>query len=97
MMNDGKLMPVGYRGGSRAWDGSELTRENLLDAYDYIRTAKTRSTESRLSFLQRTREDAQALDLIEEHTRAYWAVVHAEMFALEVQQKNVLRDEMSEQ
>lgn len=93
---DGKLMPVGYRGGGRAWDGSQMTRENLADAYEYIRTTKTRATESRLSFLQRTREDAEALGLVEEHTRAYWAVVHAEMFVLEAQQRHALHQEQTD-
>lgn len=93
---DGKLMPVGYRGGHRAWDGSQMTRENLADAYEYIRTTKTRATESRLSFLQRTREDAEALGLVEEYTRAYLAVVHAEMFVLESQQNHALRQEQTD-
>lgn len=93
---DEKLMPVGLRGGHRAWDGSELTRENLADAYEYIRTTKTRATESRLSFLQRTRGDAVALDLVEEYTRAYLTVVHAEMFVLESQQSHALRQEQTD-
>lgn len=95
-MDDGKLMPVGLRGGQRAWAG-EVTRENLADAYEYIRTTKTRATDSRLSFIQRTYEDAERLGLVEERTRAYYAVVHAEAFALEVEQTAILRREMSEQ
>lgn len=74
-----------------------VTRANLSEAYEYIATAKTRSTDNRLAFLQRMRPYAEQYGLIEQAEKAYRAVVHHEMFRLESMQVQITRSEAFDQ
>lgn len=74
-----------------------VTKANLAEAYEYIATANTRSTDNRLAFLQRMRPYAKQYGLIEQAEKAYLAVVHREMFRLESMQVRITRSEASDQ
>lgn len=74
-----------------------VTRANLAEAYEYITTAKTRSTDNRLAFLQRMRPYAEQYGLTEQAEKAYRAVAHQEMFRLESMQTQMTRREASDQ